>query len=248
MHVVPDGTVRKLSDSQLQTFDHDYVPPELADGISHAIYAQFPDSRFRFLDVGGGRGFFADEILKRFSKATGTVLDNSELLLYQNEPDQRKRLVLASATELSDSLQDVKFDIVFFNLSLHHFVDTTYRKTRQLQRDALSQAKSVLAPGGAIVVTENLYDGIFDSELPGYLIYLLTSNRLLAPFVRRLGANTAGCGVCFLSTHGWRKEFETLQLTEKSFRGVPQPAPLWLTIRLLLLTVRSRSRAFFWLT
>jgi len=245
---VPDLTSRKLSESQLQTFDHDYVPAELADGISRAICAQFPAGRFSFLDVGGGRGFFADKILNSFPSATGTVLDNSELLLYQNEHDHRKKLVLASATQLSSSLKGKKFDVIFFNLSLHHFVDASYRKTRQLQRDALSQAKSVLAPGGAIVVTENLYDGMFGSELPGYLVYLLTSSRLLAPVVKRLGANTAGCGVCFLSTRGWRREFEMLRLAEMDFREVPQPAPPWLKVRLLLLTVRSRSRAFFWLS
>jgi len=241
--------VRKLSDTQLQTFaDYDYVTDELFEGILAAIAHDFPDGVFSFLDVGGGRGFFADRLLTHFPNARATVLDNSELLLSMNAPDSRKTLLLASATDVAEHFHDRPFDIVFFNLSLHHFVAGSYAQTRALQRYAMEQVLTVLAPNGRVVVTENLFDGMFADNLPSFLVYTLTSSKVLAPIVKRFGANTAGCGVCFLSTEAWRREFRRLHLRELSFQ-----AQLWRESTLLrrvclrLLSVRSSSRSFFWL-
>jgi SAM-dependent methyltransferase len=242
-------TVRKLADTQLQAFaDNDYVTPELFDGIVSAIDADFPDGRFSFADIGGGRGLFADRLLARFPGAECTVIDNSEMLLTLNLRDPRKRLVLTSATDLADRFPHGEFDIAFFNLSLHHFVAGTYSETRKLQRYALRQALRVLSPRGRIVVTENLFEGLLADNLPGFLVYALTSSSALAPLVKRLGANTAGCGVCFHSAQAWRNEFRRLHLRELRFG-----AQLWRESEfkrrfcLGLLGVRSVHRGFFWL-
>lgn len=243
-----NAAVRKLADTQLQTFaDNDYVTPELFNGMCSAIVADFPEERFSFLDVGGGRGFFADRLLERFPNATGTVLDNSELLLSMNVADPRKTLALASATEMSGHVHE-RFDVVFFNLSLHHFVSGTYRKSRQLQDAALREAVKMLADGGRIVVTENLFDGLLTHNAPGVLIYHLTSSKALAPIISRFGANTAGCGVCFLSARAWRSVFEKAGLREADFGGqLWRERKLSKRIFLRLLGVRSVTRAFFWL-
>ena len=240
---------RTLSDDQLETFHEDYVSPELFEAIAQEIDRSFQDRQFSFLDVGGGRGLFADKLLARFPRAEATILDNSKLLLDKNEENSRKRLIRASATELASRFETRSFDIIFFNLSLHHFVGDSYDQTRQLQRNALSQAQILLARGGRIAVTENVFDGLFISDLPGYLIYHLTASRLLAPFVKRLGANTAGCGVCFLSSSGWRAEFRSVGLRESAFRQVRYPiGSFWSHLQVRLLTVRSITRAFFWLS
>jgi len=239
---------RVLTESQLQTFDEDYVTPELFEAIAGEINREFPDRSFAFLDVGGGQGFFADALLARFPRATATVLDNSSSLLFKNASDPRKRLVLASAAELSSQIRNQAFDIIFFNLSLHHFVGGSYYQSRQFQRNALAQAQTLLAKGGRIAVTENLFDGLLLPDLPGYLIYRLTSSRVLAPVIRRLGANTAGCGVCFLSSAGWRKEFRSVRLHETAFRAVRYAdESFWPALKMRLLSVRSISRGFFWL-
>lgn len=245
-----DGvTVRKLADGQLQTFAHnDYVTAELFDGICAAIASDFPEERFSFLDVGGGRGLFADRLLARFPNATGTVLDNSELLLSMNVADSRKTLVLASAIDMAQHFSDRRFDVVFFNLSLHHFVAGNYEATRQLQKCALDQAVRMMSSRGRIVVTENLFEGILARNFPSLLIYGLTSTTLLAPIVRRFGANTAGCGVCFLSEHAWREVFQQLSLRELRFGGqLWRESQLSRRVCLRLLGVRSVTRAFFWL-
>ena len=150
------AAVRKLADNQLQTFSHrDYIPDSLFDGIVQMVGENFKDGDFSFLDAGGGPGLFTDRLLERFPKSRGAVLDNSELLLSENTSNERKLLVLASATDMSAELVDRRFDIIFFNLSLHHFIGKTYSETRRNQRNALAQAVSLLAPGGRVVVTEN---------------------------------------------------------------------------------------------
>lgn len=241
--------LRPLENSQLQAFaDYDYISDELFSGIAAQIIRDFPDGRFAFLDVGGGCGYFADHLLGYFPQARATVLDNSELLLSQNSSNDRKRTVLASATDLVDRFAGRPFDLVFFNLSLHHFVASTYTKTRRMQREALTQALAVLAPGGRIIVTENLYDGTPADNLPGFLIYTLTSSKVLAPVIKRLGANTAGCGVCFLSARAWRNEFQRLGMLERAFSSEDwTERELWRALRQRLLGVRCVSRGFFWL-
>ena len=246
-----DGvTVRKLADGQLQTFaDNDYVTKELFDGICAAITSDFPEERFSFLDVGGGRGLFADRLLERYPDATGTVLDNSDLLLSMNAADSRKKLVLASAIDIAQYFADCRFDVVFFNLSLHHFVTGSYHATRQLQKHALEQAIQVLSPRGRIVVTENLFEGMLADNFPSVLIYVLTSRTLFAPIVRRFGANTAGCGVCFSSERAWRQLFSQIRLRALGFGGqLWRESQLSRRVCLRLLGVRSVTRAFFWLT
>lgn len=239
--------VRKLESGQLATFDHDYVPDSLFDLIELKLRSHFPDREFRFLDVGGGQGFFADRILERFPHAQGIVLDNSPLLLSKNEANARKTLVCCSATELLNYVPKESVDVAFFNLSLHHFIGGTYGKTRTLQRSAIEQAVRTLAYGGLMIVTENLYDGasaIYD--FPGFIIYALTSSRMLASIVRRLGANTAGCGVCFLSREAWRSEFGKLGLRETAFaeNSFPLTSRSW-KLRARLLTLKSISVATF---
>lgn len=241
--------VRKLTDQQVQTFaDNDYVTDELFAGICAAIVRDFPEGRFSFLDVGGGRGLFADRLLARFPNAEATVLDNSDLLLSLNTAHSRKRLVAASATEIVRHFGNGSFDIAFLNLSLHHFVAGSYGASRTLQRRVLKQVVKVLSPRGRVVVTENLFQGVFLDDLAGMLIYVLTSSKLLAPIIKRFGANTAGCGVCFLSESGWRREFRATGLRELSFYGQRwRESEFKRRVCLRLLGVRSVSRSFFWL-
>lgn len=243
------ANVRKLADSQLQTFaDNDYVTPELFEGIRAAIARDFPDGCLSFIDIGGGRGLFADHLLEHFPGARATILDNSPLLLEMNRPHPRKELVLASATEMDARFPGRPFDVAFFNLSLHHFVTSGYAATVATQRYALEQALNVISSRGRIVVTENLFQGFLADNLPGVLVYLLTSSRMLAPLIGRIGANTAGCGVCFRSARAWRREFSALRLAELAFgEQIWRESLLLRRICLRLLTVRSSSRAFFWL-
>lgn len=198
----PDQALRKLADHQVEAFDREYVDSDRLAVITSRIDADFPDGRFTFLDVGGGNGRFADQLLERYPNARGAVLDNSETLLARNRQDPRKQVILGSAGDL----QQVRgtFDVVCTHWLLHHLVGSTYGESRAIQLRTLSQLSSLLSTGGRVSVFENDYIGWLTDSLPPYLIFAATASRTLAPVARRLGANTAGVGVCFNSQAGWR--------------------------------------------
>lgn len=209
----------KLSDSQLRDFDTEYVTPEMWSQTEAWIKEAFPDGRFSFLDVGGGNGVFTDTVLDRFPNARGVLIDNGEALLAANKGHPRKTLVCESATNLERRFRGQKFDLISFNWLLHHLILPSYGDSRRLQSDVVTAACGLLSGKGRICVFENLYDGSFIRDLPGWIIYQLTSSKILAPITRRMGANTAGCGVCFGSRSHWNSLFEELKLEIQHFRA-----------------------------
>jgi len=193
--------MKQLEDSQLETFDTEYVNEPRWKIIKEQIDRDFPEGDFTFLDVGGGNGKFADKLLSHYPKARGTVLDNSELLLSRNQQNPRKSLICDSVENLS-KLQG-KYDIVCFNWLLHHLVGNSYSETRKNISTALEAVIPLLSERGRISIFENMYNGLIFDGLPSYLIFTLTSSKALAGFTRKMGANTAGVGVCFLSRKQW---------------------------------------------
>lgn len=198
--------LRKLSDEQVEAFDREYVDADRLARVRSHIDADFPDGRFSFLDVGGGNGRFADQLLATYPQSRGTVLDNSETLLARNQQDPRKALRLGSAGDL-DAL-DGQFDLLSMHWLLHHLVGDSYGETRANQCRALGSLRRLLTGRGRVSVFENDYVGWAPDPLPTYLIYAITASKRLAPVARALGANTAGVGVCFNSHEGWRRLIE----------------------------------------
>jgi SAM-dependent methyltransferase len=201
----PTVAMRKLDDSQAATFDTDYVDGGRWDSVKAQVARDFPAGDFSFLDVGGGNGRFADRLLEEYPGATGTVLDNSEVLLGRNAGSVRKRLVCESAEHI-DKI-DGRFDLISVHWLLHHLVGESYRQTRRNQLKALRSLRALLSPRGRISIFENMYQGWVFEDLPGRLIYHVTAARLIAGLSRRMGANTAGVGVCFLSRRQWLASF-----------------------------------------
>jgi len=197
--------IRKLEDQQVEAFDTEYVDDSRWQPIRNLINRDFPDGEFSFLDVGGGNGVFADRLLSEYPKATGTVLDNSETLLARNVPNSRKQTICSSAEKVASLGR--KYDLVFINWVLHHLVGDSYRKSRQNQLATLQALRGLLTGRGRVSIYENNYLGWWFPDLPGRLIFELTSSKLLSPIVGKMGANTAGVGVCFLSKRQW---FETV--------------------------------------
>lgn len=195
--------MKQLADDQLAAFDTEYVTEPLWDMLKRRIDRAFPDGRFSFMDIGGGNGVFADRLLAAYPHATGTVLDNSRLLLDRNKPDPRKTLIEESAEHL-DRL-DGRYDMVFFNWVLHHLVGDDYRKSVAHVDMTLRKAAALLTPRGHISIFENMYDGLLVDNAPSHIIFNLTSAKAIAPIMRRLGANTASLGVCFQSKSSWQR-------------------------------------------
>jgi hypothetical protein len=211
------GEARILQENQVEDFNVEYVCEREWKLIESVFDSRFAGRAFSFVDVGGGNGNFADRLLQRYPDATGTVLDCARGLLAQNVGHPRKKLILSSAEHLTQTFQKKTFDLIIFNWTLHHFVTSTYSGTRRLQRQVLRQARGLLSANGVISVFENMYNGLVLDGLPGRLIFHATASRAFAPVARRLGANTAGCGVCFLSKRQWEEEAERAGLSVASY-------------------------------
>jgi SAM-dependent methyltransferase len=192
---------RVLADQQTEAFDVEYVIPQLWALIEPHLKVRL-DRPSRFLDVGGGNGVFTDRVLDAFPQSAGVIVEPSQTLRERNVPRPSKTLVPGTfqAAALDPGS---RFDVIFFNWVLHHFVGDSYAKTQALQRQGLADARSLLTDDGCVVVFENYYPGLLIDDLPSWIIYTLTASRLLTPFSRRLGANTAGVGVCFHSRAAW---------------------------------------------
>jgi len=207
--------LRQLENDQVKAFDVEYVDEDRWAVVKKQIDADFPDGEFSFLDIGGGNGQFADRVLAFYPKARGAVLDNSELLLSKNRPHPGKTVILKSAGELS-SLPG-EYDMVCCNWVLHHLVDASYSTSRDQQLGALSQMNRLLSRRGRISIFENNYTGWVTDNYPGRVIYALTSSRPIAKLAKRLGANTAGVGVCFLSKKAWTETFARAGLAIQAY-------------------------------
>ncbi len=211
--------IKKLSDQQVEDFNQEYVKGELWDTLVKRLNrSDIVKNDFTFLDIGGGNGVFTDRILNQYPNSQGYLLDNSRFLLDMNIEHPRKELVEASAESLTETYKDKKFDIIFMNWFLHHTVKSTFSSTLVTQREMLETAHSLLSENGQLVVFENLPEGWFGEKACCYVINRITSSRLLAPFVKKMGGNTAGVGICFLGEKQWNDQFNKSGFTVLSLK------------------------------
>lgn len=194
-------TVKLLDESQTQSFDTEYVNEDLFTVVTRAIQNNFsPNDTIKFMDVGGGNGLYGDRVLSNYDNAEVTIVEPDKYLLGRNRPHPRKKLYAQTFQDI-DKLSS--YDVIEFNWVLHHFVGKNRANTLALQEQGLNKAFDLLKPGGIVLIFENFYDGMVLDNLPSWLIYRLTASALLSPMTKRLGANTAGVGVCFHSKRTW---------------------------------------------
>jgi ubiquinone/menaquinone biosynthesis C-methylase UbiE len=236
--------VDKLSDDQLRVFNKDRITESKWRPLKECIHRDFPNGQFTFLDIGGGNGTFADRILATWPKSNGTVLDSSEMLLAHNTPSPRKTLVQADAAHLSQHRET--YDIVFCNWLLHHLVTTgSYQKTVANILRVLKSCRGIVNPKGRLSVFENDYEGWIDN-FPGRAIFEITSLRPFAPFVKRLGANTAGVGVAFSSSRKWKSMLDSAgwSLVQHTQDTDPRKIPIYARVCFL---VKRAPSGHYWL-
>ena len=242
-----ESDLRKLDRDQLDYFAEDgYVVYDAQwneqTGRIPAEVAS-PDADFRVLDIGGANGRFSDRLLSEYPRAQAVVLDNSEHLLGQNIPHERKKLVLGSATEISRLFESEKFDFVFINCLLHHLVTPSYRGSREVIAQVLGQMAGVLSSNGRVSIWENVFEGVFWHGLPSRMIFEITSVPSMARLARKLGANTAGVGVCFLSRKQWEQELASAGMRVRATGWMPMGLPLY---QRLPLTIGKIGAVHMW--
>lgn len=240
-----NNIIKKLEDFQLESFDTELVVGDRWDTVTERLDEDFPSAEFSFLDIGGGNGRFADRLLEKYTKATGTVLDNSDLLLSRNEPNERKTTIHDSVENLG--CVNTKYDLICVHWLLHHLVSSSYTQTRRNQLMTLQRLPGLLTARGRVSLYENTCEGWLVENWPGRLIYYLTSSKWIAPVTRRMGANTGGVGICYLSKNQWLDTIREADLQVLKYREPqnwirPLPRPEYR----VLLNIRDIRVAHFW--
>jgi SAM-dependent methyltransferase len=196
---------RILSEAQLSEF---YIETFVSDQLDH--YGKLigrSDREQKVIDIGGGAGYLAAALHENFAVAS-TVWDIDPRAI-------RLARLRGVAAEHKDILLGTDFqsaDVVLFNLVLHHLVMSSNRDTLDAQRRALTNS---LECSDTVLVHEYVYQSFVWEGLSAYIIWVLTSSRILAralSFIGRLipslNANTVGIGVRFHSKKGWCNQFE----------------------------------------
>jgi ubiquinone/menaquinone biosynthesis C-methylase UbiE len=237
-----------LNETQYAAFDTEFHSPGELENKFLLLEELVKDKPFNVLDLGGGNGFFADQLLARFPKGFVTIVDISSLLLAKNRPSNRKELIHGSIESMSNILAGRTFDCITVNWVFHHLVGNNYRACRQNCLDTLMQCKKILNPNGMLLVAENMFDGYLRSNLPSHLIYTITVIRW--PWFVRLAKrffNTAGVGVCFASRRAWQHMFAQAGFDVVAFQRGLEWGGRSFRLAIHLLFLRSISNGHFFL-
>jgi len=237
--------IKQLNADQLESFNTEYVNGVFWDAVVNQIDKHFTTGKFTFLDIGGGNGVFTDRILMHYPQSEAFLLDNASNLIEINTQHPRKTIILDSVENLEKYLNIYSIDIVFINWVLHHLVSNTYTNTRINIANILLIIKRNERIK-YLAIFENMYNGsVFDS-LPSKLIYQITSLKSIKLLARKMGANTAGIGVCFLSKKMWIKLFcnifgdANINVIDFHFWEVP-------VIRKIFLHIKNIYMSLFWI-
>ena len=163
---------------------------------------------FTLLDLGGGNGLFADQLLARFPKGVVTIIDISSALLSKNNLSSRKELIHGAIENMGEIFAGRRFDYITMNWVLHHLVGKSHRLCQENQLNTLIRCKALLRPNGKLIIAEHMFDGYLESNIPSHIIYTIT--RMKRGWFVGLASrffNTAGVGVCFQSQRAWRHMF-----------------------------------------
>lgn len=220
----------KLSNEQIMAFYHEeFVEDQVRDFRDLVGEGR---TKGAVVDIGGGCGFFA----KRLAVAAGErtrVIDTDN---YSVEECAKKEIEAFIGDALEPEILGDE-EVVTFNLILHHLVGDTERKTRELQKKAIS---SWHMNARYIFVNEYIYES-YVGNLSGALIYRITSNRILSYLGRLVSriipafrANTFGVGVRFRSNEEWKKLFSECNLRVVDSR-IGAPEHIALPLRALLI-------------
>jgi 2-polyprenyl-3-methyl-5-hydroxy-6-metoxy-1,4-benzoquinol methylase len=241
--IVPMPTFQLLDETQNKSFDKElHSPGELATKFTH-LDDLMDRENFNVLDLGGGNGHFADELLVRFPESTVTILDISSLLLSKNKSNPRKELIFGSIENMSHLLGERKFDCITINWVLHHLVGNNYVASRENCIATLEHCKVHLNPNGMLIIADYLFDGYLKTNIPSHIIFSITKIkwRWFVRIAKRF-FNTAGVGVCFRSRQAWEHIFAEAGFGVVTFeQGLEFPS--W-SDHLLAIKLRSNGHFF----
>lgn len=168
------------------------------------------DSHITLLDVGAGGGYFTkavcDYLRQRRYEVTAYVLDP---MRYPSWDHFQEEITFCqeSVEHVDTYFKNIKFDLIFCNKVFHHFVTDTYAGTLDMMRTCMKKLRKKLSKNRKLCILDIFYDGLLVDSWPSRVIYHCTSqkNEFLIKVFRKLGAQSAGSGVCFQSEKMWRR-------------------------------------------
>jgi SAM-dependent methyltransferase len=151
--------------------------------------------------------------------------------------------VKGSAEHLAALFEPGTIDIVFCNLTFHHFTRDSWSKTYTGQADIMKQIATVLSKDGRLCILDQFCDGLFYDTIGSRLIYGMTSCKFrpLAKVFKILGAESAGVGVCFLSKKMWMHSFAGAGLVIKYLDERPRDTRWKHRLKHILLMIKRFS-------
>ncbi|MDR2232726.1 MAG: class I SAM-dependent methyltransferase [Tannerella sp.] len=165
-------------------------------------------TEIKILDIGGASGHFAMELYSYFeaSNCKIVVLDSLKYDTWSMFSDKID-FIKASVDDVNQLFAENTFDIIFANRVVHHFVRKTWKETVDGIYGIIGNIYSVLRPGGYFCVSDHFYNGFIYDKITSIIIYELTACKITAikKVCQKLGAESAGTGVCFLSKNMWMK-------------------------------------------
>jgi len=230
LRIEPIPMQRTLSDDQVAASYHDaFVEDQTRHFMSLTANSS---SSGTVVDVGGGRGFFAQRLRHLTGRRLRAVdMDaKSVAVCHKAGLDAHVGGALASVMAGDENA-------VCFNLILHHLIGSSEAVTRRLRRQAM-----VVWQGHAnhVFVNEHIYES-FLGNLSGWLIYQITKSRLLsaigravARWVPVLKASTFAVGVRFRAHQEWVGLFaDAGYAVKRVILGQPERVPLPLRLPLI---------------
>lgn len=176
------------------------------DNYSYVLEKIKTKDEVKILDIGGASGHYAVELYNYLAgrKRKITVLDSAKYDTWEKYSTEIE-FIEESADNIEKLFSENTFDIVFANRVFHHFVRGTWKETMKGIRETTREIYKVLNKDGWFCITDHFYNGMAYDKSSSRIIYGLTSCSLpvIVKVCKRLGAESAGVGVCFLSQKTW---------------------------------------------
>jgi hypothetical protein len=164
----------------------------------------------KILDIGGASGYFAMSLNKYFSNKNCKVfLIDTKRYNTWIKYNHDITFIEGSANDLKRYFEEGAFDLIFANRVFHHFVRKSWKQSINGMFEIMNQINLLLRNDGYFCILDHFYNGFLYNQAASQIIYTLTSCTF-SPIVKicnKLGAESSGVGVCFLSKKMWYNLF-----------------------------------------
>ena len=181
----------------------------------------------KILDIGGGSGFFSYLVYEYFlEKGLNCEVYVIDTMRYDTwvEFSGKVTFIEESAEKLGEIFKKETFDIVFAKFVFHHFVKDSWTKSIKCMEEIITQIKYIMKKNSYLCIIDQFYNGLLGDASASKMIYSFTTCKIqfLKAIFKKMGAQSAGVGVCFLSKKMWYRLFK---LVGFYVVGLEEPLP-----------------------